>query len=167
MARKPRIEFNFEPADVFIGITTSIPMYRLVHFINQQTILNLVCENEMPVYFEKQDASFNFRFYHCSNENMFSDFSLVSNSNEGLALIPKLRQFNFFLVIQGAIPASERTQLVSQIKAIQGVQIAVALNQNPLPELGPVLQDVELHLIELKKEKAGKLKKVMPSAENQ
>lgn len=167
MARKPRIEFDYEPADSFIGITASIPLYRLVHHINQTTFLNLVCEKDIPVYFEKPGASFNFSFFHCRDEDSFTDFCMVSNSNEGLKLIPKLKQFNYLLILQGALPQEKCTQLVSRIKDIQGVQIAASINQEPLPELGPILQDIELHLIELKKEKAGTLKNIMPSAEEQ
>jgi hypothetical protein len=70
-------------------------------------------------------------------------------------------------VIQGAIPDEKISQLVAQIKSISGVQVAAVLNQEPIKTLGPILQDLEIHLTELNRQKAEKLKRIMPLAEDQ
>jgi hypothetical protein len=167
MARIPRLEPAFEPADAFIGIATNIPVVQLVHFINREAMLKLVREQDLPVYSEKTDSLNYFKFFHYADDEYRSEFCLVSNSNEGINLLPTHKQFGYFLVIHGGIPDDRVKQLLTRIKSIAGVQLAAIIGQEPIKMLGPILQDLELHLTELKKEKAGKNKRFMPSAENQ
>ena len=56
---------------------------------------------------------------------------------------------------------------MSQIKSIAGVQLAALIKQEPVTALSPILQDLELHLTDLKKGKAEQNKRIMPSAEEQ
>jgi len=167
MARVPKLEPAFEPADAFIGIATNIPVIQLVHFINRQTLLNLVREEDLPVYAEKTDSLNYFKFFHYEDDDYRSDFCLLANSNEGINLLPTHKQFGYFMVIHGAIPDQKVKQLLAQVKSIAGVQMAAIIGQEPIKTLGPILQDLELHLTDLKKGKAEKSKRIMPSAENQ
>jgi hypothetical protein len=167
MARVQRLDPSFEPADSFIGITTNMPVIQLVHYINSHTLLKLVREADLPVYSEKSSSLNEFRFFHYQDEDYRSVFCLLGNSSSGIYLIPTHKQFNYFLVIQGAIPEERVTQLVARIKSISGVQMAAVINQEPIKTLGPILQDLEIHLSQLKKEKAEKQKRIMPLAEDQ
>ena len=167
MAAKLRIDPTFEPADAFIGIATNMQVTQVVHFINSLTWLNLVREDDLPVYSEKTDSLHSYKFFHCADEDFRSTFSLVCNSNEGLNLLPAHKQFGFFLVIYGAIPAEKIKQLIAQIKSISGVQLAASISQEPGKVFGPILQDLELHLTDLKRVKAGNEKRFMPPAEEQ
>jgi len=167
MAGKLRISPAFEPADAFVGITTNMQATQLVHFINSATLLNLVRVDDLPVYNEKSNSLNPYRFFHYPDEDYRSDFCLLSNSNGGPNLLPSHKEFNYFLIIQGAIPGDKITALVSQIKSITGVQLAAIINQEPIKTMGPILQDLELHLSELKKLKVDRLKPFMPLSENQ
>lgn len=167
MAGKLRIDPAFEPADAFIGIATNMPATQLVHFINHITLLNLVREDDLPVYSEKTNSLNLFRFFHYPDEEYRSDFCLVSNNSNGLNLLPLQKQFNFFLIVQGAMPDGKISQLVTQIKSITGVQLAAIISQETIKSLGPILQDLELHLTEIKKIKIGGVKRFMPLSENQ
>lgn len=167
MAIKLRIDPTFEPADAFIGIVTTMQVIQLVHFINSQTWLNLLREDDLPVYSEKTDSLRNYKFFHCVDEDLRSTFSLLSNNNEGISLLPSQKQFGFFLVIYGAIPSDKTKQLIAQIKSISGVQMAADIKQEPGKVFGPILQDLELHLTDLKRVKSENEKRFMPSAEEQ
>jgi len=167
MAAKSRLDPTIELADAFIGIATNMPVIQLVHYINSRTLLNLVREKDLPVYFEKSDSLKEFKFYQYQDEDYRSVFCLLGNSSSGLYLLSTHKQFSYFLVIQGAIPEEKVSQLVAQIKSIAGVQLAALINQEPIKTLGPILQDLEIHLTELKKEKADKQIRIMPLAEDQ
>lgn len=167
MAAKPRLDTAFEPADAFIGIATNMPATQLVHFINNITLLSLVREEDLPVYSEKTDSLNRFRFFHYPDEEYRSNFCLVANNNGGPNLLVSHKQFSFFLIVQGAMPEGKISQMVSQIKSITGVQLAAIISQEPIKPLGPILQDLELHLTGLKKEKTDRLKRYMPLSENQ
>jgi len=167
MAAKSRLDPAFEPADAFIGIATNMPIIQLVHYINTRSLLKLVREKDLPVYSEKTDSLSDFKFYHYQDEDYRSIFCLLGNNSSGLSLLPLHKQFSYFLVIQGAIPEEKISQLVAQIKSISGVQLAAVINQEPIKTLGPILQDLEIHLTELNKQKAEKQKRIMPLAEDQ
>jgi hypothetical protein len=167
MAAKSRLDPAFEPADAFIGIATNMPIIQLVHYINTRSLLKLVREKDLPVYSEKTDSLSDFKFYHYQDEDYRSIFCLLGNNSSGLSLLPLHKQFSYFLVIQGAIPEEKISQIVAQIKSISGVQLAAVINQEPIKTLGPILQDLEIHLTELNKQKAEKQKRIMPLAEDQ
>jgi hypothetical protein len=167
MPRKSRLEPAFEQADAFIGIATNLPVIQLVHFINRETLLKLVREEDLPVFNEKTESLNYFKFFHYEDDDYRSDFCLVNNTSEGINLLPMHKQFAYFLIIHGAIPDEKVKQLMTQIKAIAGVQLAALIGQEPIKALSPILQDLELHLTDLKKEKAEQNKRIMPSAENQ
>ncbi len=167
MARVSKLEPTFEPADAFIGIATNLPVIQLVHFINRQTLLNLIREDDLPVYSEKTYTLNYFKFFHYNDDDYRSDFCLLSNFNDGINLLPTHKQFGFFLVVHGAIPDEKVKQLIAQLKAIAGVQLAASIDQGPIKMLAPILQDLELHLTELKKDKEEKDKRIMPRAEDQ
>lgn len=167
MARIQRLDPSIEPADAFIGIATNMSATQLVHFINNITLLNLVREEALPVYSEKTDSLIFYNFFYYPDEDYRSDFCMVANNSGGPNLLPSHKQFGYFLIIQGAMPDGKISQLVTQIKSITGVQLAAIIGQETIKSLGPILQDLELHLTELKKAKAGGLKRFMPLSENQ
>ncbi len=167
MARVSKLEPAYEKADAFIGIATNLPVINLVHYINRQTLLNLIREDDLPVYSEKTDTLNYFKFFHYNDDDYRSDFCLLSNFNEGINLLPTHKQFGFFLVVHGAIPDEKVKQLIAQVKSIAGIQLAASMDQGPIKTLAPIMQDLELHLTELKKNKTEKSKRFMPPAEDQ
>lgn len=167
MARIPRLDSTFEPADAFVGIATNMPVIQLVHYINSLTRLNLVREKDLPVYSEKTDRLIEYTFYHYQDDDYRSVFCLLSNSISGLYLLPTHKEFSYFMIIQGAIPEDKIKQLSTEIKAITGVQMTAIIKQEPARIFEPILQDLEIHLTQLNKEKAELLKRFMPLAEDQ
>jgi hypothetical protein len=167
MPRQPRIEPTAEPADACIGIVTNLPIIQVAHFINQKSLLNLVREADLPVYFEKTKKFVDFKFFHCQNDDYRSDFCLLGNSNAGIILLPSHKQFNYFLIALGAIPNNKIPYIVSQIKSIAGVQFTANLDQGSIPGIPPILIDIELHLAEQEKIKLEKQNLIMPLSEDQ
>ncbi len=167
MARIPRLEPAFEQADAFIGIATNLPVIQLVHFINRETLLNLVRKEDLPVYSEKTDSFTNYKFFYYEDDDYRSNFCLLGNNSDGINLLPTHKQFGHFLVIHGAIPDEKVKHLITNIKSIAGVQLAALIAQQPIKALGPILQDLELHLADLKKEKAKTHSRFVLPAEDQ
>lgn len=167
MARKSLLEPAYEKADALIGIACSIPVYRLVHLLNQHTMLQLECEVDIPVFIEKVKLSLDFPFYYYEDEDFRSSFCLISNSNRAALILPMHKQLSYLLIIKGAIPAEKITQLIVSIKQIAGIQLATSLNQSTIKNFESVMEDLEMHLDVIKKRKADLVKRIMPSSENQ
>lgn len=167
MARKPKLEPTFEPANALIGIASDLPLVRLVHFINNNTPLQLSCTDDLEVFFEKLDDLVPFRFFYCRDEEYRSDICLVPNLADGLLLLPKIKEFNFLLVVRGAMPPERVKQITAAVKRISGVRIATPVKQETIPELGPVLQEIEIHLIGITNQLANAKLRIMPRSEDQ
>jgi len=167
MPRKSRLEPAFEPADALIGIASAMPVHRLIHYINQVTSLSIYRTDELPVFNEKSESLTYYDFCTCYLEDFRTQVSLVSNNSGNEQLIPALRQLNYFLMIQGSMPEEKIGQLVTAIKGITGVQLAALVKQETHKELANILQDLELHLLELKKKKEEEKRKIMPLSDDQ
>jgi hypothetical protein len=167
MARKPRLEPAFEEADALIGIASTLPLAQLVYFINRDTHLNLVRESDLQVFSEKTETLEPFRFYYYFDEEYRSEFCLIGNHNEGRFMLPSQRQFGYFLFIYGSCTEQIIISIVKGFKSIPGVQIAAVLPQSPIREMGGVLQDLEIHLTELKTAKDEIPKYIMPLSDDQ
>ena len=167
MARKSLLEQANEKADALIGIASALPIFRLVHLLNQHSMLELVCEDDFPVYIEKSKKVFDFPFYYYENEDYRSSFCLVNNSNRETYLLPLHKQLSYLLIIKGAMPTDKISKLVSSIKSIPGIQLATLLNQSGIKSFDSIMEDLEMHLNTLKIKRTSLEKRIMPSAEDQ
>jgi hypothetical protein len=154
MARKNRLDPVTEAAIALIGIATQHRDYKLVHYINQSLLINLVNEEDLPVYNAKINALSYFPFFSYHHPDLRTDFCLIANNNGSAFLIPSLKQINFFLLMQGAAYQQHIDSISGSLRKIQGIQAAIPVNQSGIKEIGPLLEDIELHKIEIQK-KAG------------
>lgn len=167
MARKSLLEQAFEQADAIIGIATALPIFRLVHLLNQHSRLKLECEDDIPIYIDKVKLLLEFPFYIHEDEDLRTSFFLVSNSNKTALILPSHKQLSYLLILKGAIPNDKISSLVISIKQIPGIQLATLLNQSTLKNFESVMEDLELHLDSIRKKKSANSIRIMPSAENQ
>ncbi|MBK7173220.1 MAG: IPExxxVDY family protein [Bacteroidales bacterium] len=154
MARKNRLDAVTEFAIALIGIATSHRDYKLVHYINESLQINLINEEDLPVFNVKNDSLSYFPFFTYYHPDLRTDFCLIANNNNSTFLIPSLKQINFFLLMQGAAYQQHIDTVSASLRKIQGVQAAILVNQSGIKEIGPLLEDIELHKIEIQK-KAG------------
>ena len=150
MAKKIRLEPSAGQVNAIIGIATQLRDYRLVHFINQFLEIDLANVDDLPVINTKSE-SFSFHsLYLFHHPDLRTDFCLVSNTDGTSTLIPSLKQINYFLLLQGAAYKQHVDSMIANIRKIQGVQAVIAINQASIKEIGPILNDIELHILDLK-----------------
>jgi hypothetical protein len=150
MAKKNRLEPAIGQINAIIGIATSLRDYRLVHFINQYLEIDLVNVDDLPVYNSKTETFSGFSLYRFHHPDLRTDFCLISNNNGTNILIPSLKQINYLLLLQGAAYKQHVDGMITSIRKIQGVQAVIAINQASIREIDPILEDLELHILELK-----------------
>jgi hypothetical protein len=149
MARKIRLEPAIAEVNAIVGIASQLKDYRLVHFINKHLDVQFASVDDLPFYDPKIGKPTLYPLFWFKDNNLRTDFCLVSNSNGTTTLIPSLRQINYFLIIQGGAYQNHVDDIVSGIRRIQGVQAAIAIAQTSIKEIGPLLEDIELHILDL------------------
>jgi len=151
MPRKIKLDTASEAATALIGIATTLADYRLVHFINQNTGIKLVSAADLPSYNPKTDSLLYFPFFTCHYLDLRTDFCLIANFNGSNILIPSLKQINYFLLLQGAANQQHIDTIIRSIRQIKGIQAVLAINQSGVKELTPLLEDLELHKLDMQK----------------
>ena len=137
-------DFDLELDFTLIGISSVLRDYRLCHFINKHTGLKLIYgkEDYLDHNGNKKEKStdeldfhiivegkknkptvrqhFNVFRYH--NSSFEFEFYLLSNrSPEGVALIPEIMSFDYFLMIKHYIDEEDLFALIENIKSIPEV----------------------------------------------
>lgn len=151
MAKKTKLEPQGETANTIIGIATIHRDFRLVHFVNQSLGISLSTEEDLPVYNSKTESLSKFPFFLYHHPDLRTDFCLMANQNEGVVMIPSLKQINYFLFLFGAAYKNHVDGMVTQLRKIQGVQAALVIQPSSIKELPGILEDLELHRVEIQK----------------
>lgn len=141
---KLETDFDLELDFTLIGISSVLRDYRLCHFINKYTGLNLIYgkedyldhnsnkkektaeELDFHVITEtrknKPPVKQHYNVFRYHNETFEFEFYLISNrSAEGVALIPEIVSFDYFLMIKHYIDQEDLNALMENIKAIPEV----------------------------------------------
>jgi len=134
-------DFDLELDFTLIGISTSLRDYRLCHFINKRTGLNLVFGKESPLDHNgnvknknqdeldyhilrergknKKEATYHYQIYRYCNDIFEYEYYLVNNKSiENAVLIPEASNFDYFLLIKHYIDKEDISLLMEQIKSI-------------------------------------------------
>ena len=141
---KLETDFDLELDFVLIGISSVLRDYRLCHFINKHTGLQLVYgkedymdhnghnkekpkdELDYHILFEskknKPVVKNHYNIFRYHNQTFDFEFYLLSNrSVEGAALIPEISSFDYFLMIKHFIDEEDLDALLENIKSIPEV----------------------------------------------
>jgi len=151
MAKKNRLDPVKATANAMIGIVTSHRDYMLAHFINKNLGIDLVNQEDLPVYLSKTNTLCDFPYFSYYHPDLRTDFCLIGNYNGTHYIFPALKQLNFILLFQGAAYQQHINDYIALIRKIQGIQAAIHVNQSGIKDLNGFLEDLELHKIEIQK----------------
>lgn len=149
MPRKSRLESEVEGVDALYGLTTIYRDYRVAHFLNQALNIKLVSVADLPVYSAKLKRFSTYSFYTCHSSNIRTDIYLVANSNGETKMIPDQKQIDYWLIMKGSAPQEYFDNLVIKLRTIPQVN-AYRLQPDSIRDLASIIQDLEIHLVELK-----------------
>jgi len=143
MARKVVLQTRPEPIlFTLFGISCHLKDYRLSYHLNQRLDLGFV----------KMDDFRDFSFYFCHDEDHMNTYYLLGNRSQDSILLPDLRQTDFLLLVEGALKKFQKDRLLEQIKGIQNVLTAFEVRFETIKHYELVLTDLELHLMNIRKE---------------
>jgi hypothetical protein len=163
MARKNKLDPAKQTATATIGIATIHRDYRLAHFINHNLGINLISEDDLPVYNSKTDKLSYFPFFICHHQDLRTDFCLIANHNGEIAMLQSLKQLNYFFILEGAAYSNHVKEIIGQLRKIPGIQAAIPIDQAGLKDFPSILEDLELHRVALQKKQEDKTDKLYRS----
>lgn len=128
--KKFELDIEFEYDFLLFGIVSPEKPYRLAWQINHKHPYNFERAEDYEVRLNDKPCSFSrFDFKHDENH---TGYILLANKEEGAFLLPELRNFDYLLLVSGALDFFDELTLKQDIGAVTSVQIIYAVDINTL-----------------------------------
>lgn len=152
---KKKTKFVVEPFNniQIVGINTSIPDYQLAWNLNNVLKLNLVKYRNITT-----DGENFFSFYLYDAGENSNTFNLVALNNEEVKWVSFSPQTDYIFIVRNYIKESEFQQFLTNIKSISKVNHAYVIDLQNNSKIGTILEDIELHEMDVVDEMNRKLK---------
>ena len=137
------LDLRDEPAQfALFGISCHLKDYRLSYHLNQSLELSLV----------KMEDFRGFSFYHCRDEDRFNSYNLLGNRGQESILLPDLRQTDFLMLVEGPFRKTQKDHFLGRARGIQHELTAFEVRPETIRNQAQLLNDLELHLMNIRKE---------------
>lgn len=148
MAKKKLISDPISFPDLtLIGIASQLKDYRLAHFINQNTALELVRMEDVPVFSEKDNNLIPYPLFIWHEPTQRTNYYLISNNHPAGKLIPAYKQADFILGMRGPYDDELPQTIIQSIKKISAIQLVFLIDPAKIKNLEGIMSDLELHLV--------------------
>lgn len=126
-----KLDFDFD--FVLIAISCTLKDYRLCHFINKHTGLELAKAKDYSVFIPEFNEVCEFSCYQYFPEDFETEFYLFSNKGEDNGyLIPELRTTDYFIIIKNFIDDEDLESLIDGLNGIPDVVVATTIDPEKL-----------------------------------
>ena len=144
MAKKIMLGSRNEPSwFTLAGISCHLKDYRLSFLLNQ---------NMHSSFRKMEDIAGGYSLYYHLDDECRNFYYLISNRSEDKLLFPGLKQTDFLLLVEGPMKKSQLERLLKIIRTIPNVLTAFEIKVESLKTFPGFLSDLELHLMNIKKE---------------
>jgi hypothetical protein len=145
--KKVRLEYSNSRDKNIIGIVCQKPDYWLVLQLNKHLDIHLIRQKDIPVYQERLQVNVPFHFFSCVN-NWEQNIFFFKNYSSISTLFTKYKNFDYFLILDNAIPVEES---IANIRKINEVNAVLSFPIDSIPKIEYFLEDLEFHILEINK----------------
>lgn len=149
-----------------IGINTGMQDYRLAYFINKITSLKLERLDNLPVFNEKLKVIRNFCLYSYYDVSRRMSYYLIGNNHIQGKMIEQYSQADFFLLLMGQQDIEKNRELLTMLRQINSVTFVFVPVINKIKELDGIMQDLELHILNLSSNTAAEQPEISVTTES-
>lgn len=149
MAKKVKLNVDFTEDNHLIGISCHKKDYWLAYHVNEQLKAHLRRIRDFQFYHQKIDTLLDYSLFHDFQADEQLGFYLIANHNPDGSLFPELKNTDYFILVQGRIPAEKITEIQASLRGIRGVLTAFIPDTGKLKEYDNFLSDLELHMTSL------------------
>lgn len=147
MVKKLSLNIDYSNEYSFIGISCHLKDYRLCFHLNKILGFKFKKIEDFNKLDENQNTHpYSIYYYHCPNSN--SDFCLISNHHAEMKLLPSLKQFDYFLLFERNLSASQKTALLQKIKTVPNMLMVYEIDYSKINRINYLITELELQLLE-------------------
>ena len=140
---------------LMIGISTSLKDYQLAYYINKQFGTYFVKKEDITFYNKKGTVGL-FPFYFHNNNDLRIDYYLFGNRSKEGFVLPKYKNFEFIILFNLSSYTISLKEILQEMRHIKGLNAALEIPLITVKNLADILEDIELHLLEISTRKNNK-----------
>lgn len=152
MAKRLKLEIEFESTYQMLGIATTLSDFSLAHHLGD-AIGQKFCQ-EAEIHFSLRSGEMSLPLFFASDNRNHLDYFLLPNKQSGAVLFPSERRFDYWLVCGGE-GDPEMQVLAKDIQKVKGVQFCFAMDAGKIKESSIFFEDLELGTAELVRKHKG------------
>ena len=153
MAKKIKIEIDFNQDNILIGISCHKKDYWTAFQLNELLHINLRRFDDFCAYKPKLDTQLFYPLYYYSDTDSMINYYFFSNHNQEGKLFPAQKTIDYFLLINGVLAENKLEKLVGDIRNRTGIIAAYNLDLKRIKNYEDFLTDLELYMIEIIQQK--------------
>ncbi len=162
MAKKVYLDTRDEPVFfTLIGISCHLKDYRLSYLLNYHIPAEFIKLEDLRIVPQTKKEASDFSLYFYRDDDRFNTYTLVSNRNQESVLIPEMKHTDFVLIIGGEFRKPQKDSLLKNIRSVPNVLTSFEIKFSEIKNYESILTDLELHLLDLFKNKKPKYKPVL------
>jgi len=150
MAKKLHLKIDYFEEYHMLAIVSHLKDYRLAFHINQKLGSHFKKYDDLKIV---NGDIHKHAWYYCHDKKDHMTLYLISNSSQGIKLIPSKREIDFFLLIKNAISSEKIDKIAREIRSIQNVVGVFSQNMTVIKDMDVILETLELHELEQMKKK--------------
>ncbi|MBM3404183.1 MAG: IPExxxVDY family protein [Bacteroidetes bacterium] len=147
MAKKVLLSHSSSESFSIFGISCHLREYRLTWLINQAAGVHLSRKDDFVKQSSKPQENRAFSLYHYHDEATAITLHLLANRNAQGVLFPSLKQADYLMIVQGAMPTPKKLDLLECLRNINDVLAVFPVEAQSLPEWDLFVSDLEMHLL--------------------
>lgn len=146
---KLRLESDSPDEATLIGISSALKDYRMIHYLNKSLRVDFAKIPDLPFSTTSTRVLSVplYHYFHELSENNWIIFSNRSASNE--FVFPQNRNLDFFLLIDDLINEEEVSKLVSRLRQVKDLLLAVSMDGSKMNKIDLFYADLEMHLTDV------------------
>lgn len=152
MPKKHKLTGDFLPEYSVIGLTAQARGYKLAMLVNEKLNLHLHRVDDFSVQ-GRQPRSFS--LYEDQARDSRRMFYLLYNRHPEGLLTPSMKGIDAYLIIFEDLGKQEIRELLTLLRSGAGIQAAYEIQVPTIKDFDLLMEDLEVHLINLKKENEG------------
>jgi hypothetical protein len=134
MAAKKKLLIENDYDFFLFGISCAEKPYRLCWALNGQFKATFSKDKDIEISVgvgkqeKKHSAILKFPMFVFRNEEMFTEYRIITNKIASKFLIPEFKQADYLLMVQGGMPYSEKSAILKKIKEVPFIQTAFEID---------------------------------------
>lgn len=128
--KKFDLDIEFEYDFLLYGIVSQEKAHRLAWFINRTNLFNFVRVQDYELNLGGKDCGFTQFQFHEEENHLY--YTLLANRDEQSLLLPDVKNFDYLMIIKGALDFFEEDVFKASLKQISVVQLIYPIETEKL-----------------------------------